>query len=717
MATLFRYEIKRLLRDTRMILIAIVAPLVLIPIIIFVMRAVERSEERRLDDTVYDYVLVGDEAEWGREIVAAALELEANDPDTLRAPVRFQEKQGENVDSLLTAASIHLVVEALSPAAYEAIRAEEAAADGAAAADSSETDSTDDPAEDDQSESGVDGLSDTDAEAELLLPTMRLRYRAQSDFSRNAADRLRSRLDEVRTEVRDSLYRARGFPVAVDQIAAVETENTASAEKEGGAILGLALTPFLILLMLSGGSIMAVDAISGEKERGTLETLLTTAAARADIVAAKQLAIIAVGFTVAVINVLNLAAYFVLGVIDIPDNFAVALSALDLLLLLILFLPLTVLISSSLLLLSGYAKSYKEYQIYFLPLVIVFLMPSLAGAMPSMDLRSAIALVPIAGIGVAVREIMVGEYDWLFMGLAFVSTGAAAWYAATLTERTLSTERLISASDMDEADLLGGPALFPRHVLRWFGVMWVALLLISMWFGDELGLRGQVVVNLGFIFLGSSLLMVRRYGLDPRTAFALRPVHPAVWPAVLLGAPSAYLVGIGLAGLVNTYILPVPQSTLEAFGDALLGDEMPLWELVLLLTIMPAILEELTFRGVLLHGLRKKMGPVGVCLVVGAIFGMFHVSLFRLIPTGFLGVIFAAVVLLTGSVFPAMLWHFANNFIGLLPQHMGWVSEETVLPWWAYATAVVGLAVAMWIIWRVRTPYPDLKKKRPEEYG
>jgi len=48
---------------------------------------------------------------------------------------------------------------------------------------------------------------------------------------------------------------------------------------------------------------------------------------------------------------------------------------------------------------------------------------------------------------------------------------------------------------------------------------------------------------------------------------------------------------------------------------------------------------------------------------------------------------------------------------------MGWVSEETVLPWWVYATAVVGLGVAMWIIWSVRTPYPDLKKKRPEEYG
>jgi sodium transport system permease protein len=693
------------MRDTRMILIAVVAPLVLFPVLIFVMRAVEKSEERRLEETLYEYALVGDQAEWGSAVVAEALRLEANDPDTSRAAVRFEERTVADPDSLLQAAEIHLVVEALSSEAYRRIRAEEAAADSEDADEPRETE-----------DEGVGEQTDTAGSGDLELPAIRLRFRAQSDFSRNASRRLRDRIVEVRSALRDSVYRARGFPVEPAQVAAVESENTASAEKEAGAVLGLALTPFLLLLMLTGGSIMAVDAISGEKERGTLETLLTTAAARSDIVAAKQLAIIAVGIAVAVINVLNLLLYLVLGVLELPEDFAVALSALDLVLLLVLFLPLTVLISSALLLLSGYAKSYKEYQVYFFPLFLAFLVPSFAGMLPGMDLRSVIALVPIAGIGVAVREIMVGEYDWLFLALAFASTGGAAWWAARLTERTLSTERLISSSDLDEADLIGGPALFPRHVVRWFGVMWVVFLLTSLWFGEDLGIRGQLVVNLVFIFLGGSLLMVRRYGLDPRSAFALRPVHPAVWFAVLIGAPAAYLVGIGIAGLVNTYLFPVPQNVLEAFGDTLLGDEMPLWQLVFFLTIMPGILEELAFRGVLLHGLRKKFGPVGLCLVVGATFGLFHVSLFRLFPTAFLGIVFAAVVLMTGSVFPAMLWHFANNAIALVPAHLGWVTDETPVPWWAYTAGVVGLIAAFAIIWVVRTPYPDLRKKRPERF-
>jgi sodium transport system permease protein len=448
------------------------------------------------------------------------------------------------------------------------------------------------------------------------------------------------------------------------------------------------------MLMLSGGSIVAVDAI---------------------IVSAKQLAIIVVGLTVAMVNILNLLVYLVLGVLELPENLTVALSALDLLLLLVLFVPLTVLVSSALLLLSGYAKSYKEYQIYFFPIFIIFLAPTLAGMLPGMDLRSVIAFVPVAGIGVAVREVMVGERDWLFLAVALLSSGGLAWWLARLTERALGTERLISGADLDEADLLGGPALFPKHVLRWFMVLWVIFFLISMWFGEDLGLTGQILVNLAGIFLGGSILMVRRYRLPVRETFALRPVRGAAWVAVMIGAPSGYVVGIGLATLVNAYLFPVPQDVIEAFGEVMLGNEMSLWQLLFFLTVLPGVLEELAFRGVLLHGLRKRLRPVGVCLVVGAIFGLFHVSLFRLVPTGYLGAVLAGVVLITGSIFPAMLWHGLNNALALVPAYYGWVGADSELPLWAYPLGVVGLLVCFAILWNVRTPYPDLKVRRSPE--
>lgn len=711
--TLFTNELRMLVRDTRTMLIAVVAPLVLFPAFILVTRVVEDREEQRLEEQTYEWALTGDRSGWARELAERAIALDAADPDSTRRPVTFEYVETENPDSLLEAEEVHVVVAGVSPAAYARLEAQRDSAERARSDDGGEEADGAEEAEDD---GGVEAAVEAGGD-EPAVPVLELRYRARSDFSRTARNRLSERLGEVRESSRDSVYRTAGFPVDPDSVARVEVENVASAEKQGGAFLGLAMTPFLLFLMLSGGSIVAADTISGEKERGTLETLLTSAARRREIVRSKQLAIAAVGLAVVGVNVLNLLVYLVLGVFELPGDFAVSLGVTELVLLLALFVPLAILVSSALLLLSGISKSYKEYQIYFFPLFLIFLVPSAAAALPGMDLRSAIALVPVAGVGVGVREIMVGEIDLAFLALAFASTAGAAALISRRTEQALSTERLISPSDTDEADLVGGPALFHRHVPRWFLGLWVVFFVVSLWFGDTLGIRGQVFVNLVVIFFGGSLLMVRRYRLDPREAFNLRAPPAAAWLATLVGAPSTFVLGIGLAEAVNTWLFPVPQQVIEAFGESLVGGgEFPLWQLVLFVTIMPGIFEELAFRGVLVHGLKKRLRPVALALAVGLIFGVFHVSLFRILPTAWLGVVLTAVTLLTGSVFPAMLWHFLNNAIALVPTQLGWVSPDATLPTWAYPAAAVGAAVAFAILWLRRRPLPGLKRQAPERY-
>jgi sodium transport system permease protein len=312
------------------------------------------------------------------------------------------------------------------------------------------------------------------AEAEGDVPVVRLRYRENRDPSREAASALRSRLGALQEEHRHAVYREAGLPVEPDQIATVELAGLSSPERETGALLALWLTPLLIMLMLSGGSIVAADAISGEKERGTLETLLTTSIRRVEIVAAKQLLIITVGIAITVINIANIGLYLGLGLFDLPERFVISVPPTAIAVLLLLFLPLTVLISSVLLMLSGVSKSYKEYQVYLFPVLVLFFLPSLAAILPGMTLASVIAVVPIANVSVAVREVMVGQYQWPFLALAILSTSAVAAGLARLTERALSTEKLISAAQVDEADLAGGEALFRRRVLRWFALLWVA---------------------------------------------------------------------------------------------------------------------------------------------------------------------------------------------------------------------------------------------------
>jgi sodium transport system permease protein len=262
----------------------------------------------------------------------------------------------------------------------------------------------------------------------------------------------------------------------------------------------------------------------------------------------------------------------------------------------------------------------------------------------------------------------------------------------------LSSEALVTSADRDAADLTGGPALFPKRVARWFALMWVAIFTISA-AASSLDVRLQVLVNVVGIFLGGSLLMLRTYRLDPRRALSLRMPHPMVWLAVLVGAPSGLVVGLGVARLAS-YVLPVPTELIEQFGQSLFPADVPVWQMLLFIAVIPGICEEIAFRGLLLHGLRRRFRPVMLCLVVGAVFGLFHFALFRLASTAFLGVVLAAVTVLTGSIFPAMLWHAMNNGIAVVAT-MG-IQLDYVEAWWHPLVALVPFALSLWTMWRWR---------------
>jgi sodium transport system permease protein len=374
-------------------------------------------------------------------------------------------------------------------------------------------------------------------------------------------------------------------------------------------------------------------------------------------------------------------------------------------LLLILFLPVAGLVASVLLSISGYAKSYKEAQLYFTPVFLIGLLPALAPLLPGLSLRSAIVFIPVANIALAAKEVLTGVMDWPALVLAWLVTMAAAVWTLRLSVRFLSAERLVTAADIDSVEFAGGPALFGRRVLSWFAVLWATLLIVGNNTAQS-DLRLQIFLNVVVLFGGASLLMVGRYHLRARDAFALRTPKPAVWFAVLAAVPCGILAGTGLFRLANL-VFPVPPQIMESFSQAVFPDQIPFWQILIFLSVLPGIMEELTFRGVLLHGLHNRMHPAALVLVVGLIFGLFHAALFRLAPTAFLGVLLSLVTLLTGSIFPAMLWHALSNALALLAGYHQFPISDLNPAWHSFG--LVGLLAAFWILWRNRTPYPGLR--------
>lgn len=656
---LVKYELLQLVRDTRTIFLAVVMPALLLPAILWVVNLTDRADEERVRETEIGIAVVGADTGWARSVVDRAAALP---PDTASDPgLRLVFHDGPAPDSLIGANGLQLVVAA----------------------------------------TGVDDDG---------LPRLEVRYRASSDLSRSASERLTERLGRVRAELQDSLYAAGGLAVDPDDVFPVRATNVASAGREAGALLGRFLLPLLVAMMLTGGSLVAADTLSGEKERGTLETLLTTSVTKNEVVAAKGTAIAVVALVMTVLNVANLGIWVGFGLMEIPSALDVTVTPVGMAALFALLLPVVALLSAVLLLVSGVARTYREYQLWFLPVFVLMLVPSAAAALPGLDLRSAVVLVPLANIALAMRDVLAGQGDLLFGALAVGVTTAAAVWTTAAARSGLSTERMLADSAADRAEFLGGPALFPYRVPLWFGLMWVIMLGLSLVLGD-MSLQGQILINLLGLFFGASVLLLRRYRLPVKQALALRPVHPLVWAAVLVGAPSGFVVGIGLAEFTSIF-LPVPPQVLEAFGQFILPEGIGIPELVLLLAVLPGITEEIAFRGLLLHGLRKRLKPWALCLVVGGVFGLFHISLFRILPTAYLGTVLALVTVLTGSIFPAMLWHALNNSVALVPTAAGWIGPELGMPAWAWPLAAVGLLGSLWTMRRVGAGYPGVT--RPE---
>ncbi|MCU0611130.1 MAG: ABC transporter permease subunit [Candidatus Eisenbacteria bacterium] len=655
-----------LLRDRRTVVVSIVLPLFITPLLMFGSRWVQERRERQLETAEVRYAVGGSDADSARSLIQRASR-PANDATT--AAVLLKEVASDDPERSLTDGELELYVEALT--AHEAAR------------------------------------RDTAGEADsVAVPLLVLHYREDRDASERGAERVKEGLAELQRAHRLALLESRGLG-RISEYATVRQRNLAEARDVAGLHFGRYVVLFVLLFMLSGGSVVAVDTLAGEKERGTLETLLTTAASRADIVTAKHLVILAVALLITVIQSLNFLAYVALKLIPLPQGFVLDVAPGVTVLLFVLLVPIAALVSGVLLLTSGYAKSYKEAQLYFFPVLLLGTVPAVAPFFPTLALRSAVVAVPIANIALAVKEVLAGRYDWPFIIAAWVVTAAAAWYVRRLAEHALSTERLIVPS-LGESAVVSGQALFARRVIPAFAVMWGIFFVFVSNVEGRIDLRIELLVNLVVIFLGSSLVLIRMHRLPVREVFALRRVRPAVWPLVLIGGPAGLVAATGVFKLASL-VFPVPQEMLEAFGKGIMPEGIPIWQLVIFIAVLPGIFEELTFRGTLLYGLRRSLHPVPLALAVGAIFGLFHVALFRLLPTAFIGVIFATVTLLTGSVFPAMLWHAINNATSVVAGHF-----ELELPGLEvihYAVAALVLALVFVALWRLRTPYPGLRPR------
>ena len=189
----------------------------------------------------------------------------------------------------------------------------------------------------------------------------------------------------------------------------INHRNIASEKEMIGKLAGGWLPYMFILYCFMGAMYPALDLGAGEKERGTIETLLTSPAGRMEILLGKFGVISLSGFLSAISGIIGLfvGLQFMTELpLEIITTMRSIIEVKTIALILSLIVPVSIFFSAILLSISFYAKSFKEAQSLVTPINILILFPALIGLIPGVELNWKTALIPIVNIALVTKEII-----------------------------------------------------------------------------------------------------------------------------------------------------------------------------------------------------------------------------------------------------------------------------------------------------------------------
>jgi sodium transport system permease protein len=279
-------------------------------------------------------------------------------------------------------------------------------------------------------------------------------YKYTGDLkSETAAGKLNDSLRVYREEVVKNRVVAQKLPVEVLDPFKVTQKNIAPPEKSGAALFfGGFIAYIVVFLCFNGGMHPAIDLTAGEKERGTMETILSSPIYRAHLVIGKFLLVLTTALSTAALSVISMGISFALvhafqaktiqagkEGLEMHIGIGAALSVF------IMAIPLAVLFSSIQLMIASFAKTYKEAQTYLVPLIFIVIIPAIAAMLP-IDLDAKLALVPILNVSLLCKELVIGTYHWPLIAIIFASTCAYATVALFLAVKMFQRESVLFRS-------------------------------------------------------------------------------------------------------------------------------------------------------------------------------------------------------------------------------------------------------------------------------
>jgi sodium transport system permease protein len=461
------------------------------------------------------------------------------------------------------------------------------------------------------------------------------------------------------------------------------------------------LVPLILILMTITGAVYpAIDLTAGERERGTLEILVAAPIPRLSVLFAKYIAVVTVAILTALVNLTAMTVtLFATGIGKAV--FESALSPLVLVEVLGLLLLFAAFFSAVLLAVTSFARSFKEAQAYLIPLMLLALAPGVMGLMPDLHIQSPLAVVPLLNVVLLSRDLLEGKPDLLPALIVVSTTLFYAIAAVALAARIFGTEAVLTSEQGSWAEMFRRADTPRRAPELAAGLLTLALMFPTSFVTgsilaaaidpDHIALRLlATIVSSVVLFVGFPAIAAWFGRVDPVSGFRLHRAGVLAWmAALLLGVslwPFAHELSVLLRGL---QIATLSKEVLEKLHDQVAKlRTLPLWLPLLAMGIVPAIVEELFFRGYLFRALEARIHrPVPVIVTSAVLFAVFHllfgevIAVERVPPSFLMGLVLGWIAWRTGSVWPGMVLHATHNsLLTMMGYFEPWIVEQKWLP-------------------------------------
>lgn len=506
-------------------------------------------------------------------------------------------------------------------------------------------------------------------------------------------------------------------------------------QSKGSTVSLTSVIPFILILMTITGAVYpAIDLTAGERERGTLEVLVAAPIPRVGLLFAKYVAVVTVALLTATANLATMTftitvsglGRLVFGEGGVSPGMIAAVFGL-----LLLF---AAFFSAVLLVLTSFARSFKEAQAYLIPLMLVSLAPGMLSLKPGLELAGFWLVTPLANIVLLGRDLFEARTSGVAALIVVISTILYAAGAITLAARIFGAETVLYSTQAGWRDLWRRsrePQALPP-VSSALGSL--ALLFPAYFLANSLQARltgENLTAALAFgalatavLFGGFPIVSIYLARVSWRDAFQFRVALWWAWPAAIALGLSMWMVAHEVV-LAQQYVTgaitrgtwqpaPLDERLLERARVVIeqLRNVSPVI-VVICLGITPAVFEELFFRGFLLSALGGVTSPRTSLWGSALLFGLFHLiardglAIERFLPSTLLGLVLGWVCLRAGSVLPGIVLHACHNSLLLLALHFqpeleirGWgVDEQHHLPETWLAAGVLLALCAFALIW------------------